>query len=87
MLLCIASHILKMIEKFITLNHFQANMGEWMPDLLKYKEKHTFLSEELEQLVKSRDWIGLNNLTKDILSFTQLILNSGLRNEYSKLLA
>ena len=86
MLPCIASHILTMIENFITLNHFEAIMGEWMPDLLKYKEKHTSFSEELELLEKSRDWIGLNNLTKDILSFTKEILDSKLMDEFPKLL-
>ena len=87
MLPYIAIHILTMMKGFITLHHLEDDMKEWMPDLLEFIEKHASLSEELEQIKKSQDWIGLNKSMEDCSRFNQSILESRLMIEFFKLFA
>ena len=74
-----------MMKGFITLHHLEDNMKRWKPDLVKFKERHTFLSEELNKVKNSNDWIGLNKSVEDCSSFNQSILESRLMIEFFKL--
>ena len=74
-----------MMEEFITLNHLEDDMREWMPDLTKFKEKHAFLSNQIIQLNESENWVDLSKLTEDCLCLKQLVLESQLMVEFSKL--